>query len=52
MGFRFRSTFHPSPSEWDPYTDSLDYCIHTDTEVEEVSMTPDPQLPTSVTTVR
>ena len=52
VGVRFDSTWvHPDPDEWDPYTGVLDWCTHTDATVEEVSLTPSPQLPTVIESV-
>jgi hypothetical protein len=52
IGVRFESDWsHVDPSDWDPYTGTLDLCRHRYASVEEVSLTPHPFLPTKVTAV-
>lgn len=49
IGVRFESDWtHPSPDEWDPHGPCLDVCRHIGATVEEVSLTPTPQLPTAI----
>jgi hypothetical protein len=49
VGVRFESDWvHPLPDEWDPYDGTLDVCVHRWAQVAEVSMTPNPQLPTNI----
>jgi hypothetical protein len=53
IGVRFTSDWiHPAPDEWDPYTGIVDWTIHRAATVEEVSLTPMPQLPTRIDSVR
>ena len=49
IGVRFDSEWdHLDPADWDPHSGRLDLCRHWHAEVEEVSLTPSPQLPTRV----
>jgi hypothetical protein len=53
VGVRFDSRWtFTDPSEWDPYTGRVDLCRHVNADVQEVSLTPTPQLPTRVLSVR
>jgi hypothetical protein len=52
IGFRFRSDWtYQDPDDWDPFTGRLDICRYMHADVEEVSLTPSPQLPTNVLAV-
>jgi hypothetical protein len=43
-----RDRSHPDPDEWHPYPGVLDWCWHMWANVEEVSLTPTPQFPTTI----
>jgi hypothetical protein len=54
IGFDYQSDWtFTDPAEWDPFDPGrIDLCRHVYADVKEVSLTPNPQLPTRILSVR
>jgi hypothetical protein len=53
IGFRFEADWvFIDPADWDPVAGRLDICRFVDADLQEVSLTPSPQLATSILSVR